>query len=100
MSKYTVRPELDGEKKKIYNDRREKYGLKRLEGNQGDIVDAAFARLLARPVERDTTVLVPDPSYGPKIAAVLNAVYACGVKNPPVNFPSAAFRREKANTAD
>lgn len=96
MSKYTVRPELDGEKKKIYNDRREKYGLKRLEGNQGDIVDAAFARLLARPVERDTTVLVPDPSYGPKIAAVLNAVYACGVKKPAGEFSVCRFSAGKS----
>jgi hypothetical protein len=74
MSKYTVRPNLDGEKKKIYNDCREKHGLERREGNQGDIVDAAFARLLAKPDRRNLTVLVPDPSYGPKIAAVLNAV--------------------------
>ena len=96
MSKYTVRPELDGEKKKIYNDRREKYGLKRLEGNQGDIVDAAFARLLARPVERDTTVLAPDPSYGPKIAAVLNAVYACGVKKPAGEFSVCRFSAGKS----
>lgn len=96
MSKYTVRPELDGEKKKIYNDRREKYGLKRLEGNQGDIVDAAFARLLARPVERDTTVLAPDPSYGPKIAAVLNAVYACGVKKPVGEFSVCRFSAGKS----
>lgn len=96
MSKYTVRPELDGEKKKIYNDRREKHGLQRLEGNQGDIVDAAFARLLARPVERDTTVLAPDPSYGPKIAAVLNAVYACGVKKPVGEFSVCRFSAGKS----
>lgn len=96
MSKYTVRPELDGEKKKIYNDRREKHGLQRLEGNQGDIVDAAFARLLARPVERNTTVLVPDPSYGPKIAAVLNAVYACGVKKPVGEFSVCRFSAGKS----
>lgn len=96
MSKYTVRPELDGEKKKIYNDRREKHGLQRLEGNQGDIVDAAFARLLARPVKRDTTVLAPDPSYGPKIAAVLNAVYACGVKKPVGEFSVCRFSAGKS----
>ena len=96
MSKYTVRPELDGEKKKIYNDRREKHGLQRLEGNQGDIVDAAFARLLARPVERNTTVLVPDPSYGPKIAAVLNAVYTCGVKKPVGEFSVCRFSAGKS----
>ena len=96
MSKYTVRPELDGEKKKIYNDRREKHGLQRLEGNQGDIVDAAFARLLTRPVERETTVLVPDPSYGPKIAAVLNAVYACGVKKPVGEFSVCRFSAGKS----
>lgn len=96
MSKYTVRPELDGEKKKIYNDRREKHGLQRLEGNQGDIVDAAFARLLARPVARDTTVLAPDPSYGPKIAAVLNAVYACGVKKPVGEFSVCRFSAGKS----
>ena len=96
MSKYTVRPELDGEKKKIYNDRREKHGLQRLEGNQGDIVDAAFARLLARPVERNTTVLVPDPSYGPKIAAVLNAVYTCGVKKPGGEFSVCRFSAGKS----
>lgn len=96
MSKYTVRPELDGEKKKIYNDRREKFGLNRLEGNRGDIVDAAFARLMARPVERDTTVLVPDPSYGPKIAAVLNAVYTCGVKKPVGEFSVCRFSAGKS----
>lgn len=96
MSKYTVRPELDGEKKKIYNDRREKHGLKRLEGNQGDIVDAAFARLLAKPVTMDTTVLVPDPSYGPKIAAVLNSVYACGVKKPAGEFSVCRFSAGKS----
>ncbi len=96
MSKYTVRPELDGEKKKIYNDRREKHGLQRLEGNQGDIVDAAFARLLARPVKRDTTVLAPDPSYGPKIASVLNAVYACGVKKPVGEFSVCRFSAGKS----
>lgn len=96
MSKYTVRPELDGEKKKIYNDRREKHGLQRLEGNQGDIVDAAFARLLARPVERNTTVLVPDPSCGPKIAAVLNAVYTCGVKKPVGEFSVCRFSAGKS----
>ena len=55
MSKYTVRPNLDGEKKRIYNDCREAHGLERREGNQGDIVDAAFARLLAKPDERDLT---------------------------------------------
>ncbi len=96
MSKYTVRPELDGEKKKIYNDRREKHGLERLEGNRGDIVDAAFARLLARPVEKNTTVLVPDPSYGPKIAAVLNAAYACGVKKPLGEFSVCRFSAGKS----
>ena len=96
MSKYTVRPELDGEKKKIYNDRREKHGLERLEGNRGDIVDAAFARLLARPVEKNTTVLVPDPSYGPKIAAVLNAAYSCGVKKPLGEFSVCRFSAGKS----
>ena len=96
MSKYTVRPELDGEKKKIYNDCREKYGLPRLEGNQGDIVDAAFARLLTRPVKKETTVLVPDPSYGPKIAAVLNAVYACGIKKPLGEFSVCRFSAGKS----
>lgn len=96
MSKYTVRPELDGEKKKIYNDRREFHGLDRREGNQGDIVDAAFARMLTRPVERDTTVLVPDPSYGPKVAAVLNAAYACGVKKPVGEFSVCRFSAGKS----
>ncbi len=96
MSKYTVRPELDGEKKKIYNDRREEHGLKRLEGNQGDIVDAAFARMLSKPVTRNTTVLVPDPSYGPKIAAVLNAVYACGVKKSVGEFSVCRFSAGKS----
>ena len=96
MSKYTVRPELDGEKKKIYNDRREKHGLERLEGNQGDIVDAAFARLLSHPVAKNTTVLAPDPSYGPKIAAVLNAAYACGVKKPLGEFSVCRFSAGKS----
>lgn len=96
MSKYTVRPELDGEKKKIYNDRREKHGLERLEGNQGDIVDAAFARMLSHPVAKNTTVLAPDPSYGPKIAAVLNAAYACGVKKPLGEFSVCRFSAGKS----
>ncbi|MBR4126172.1 MAG: NADP-dependent isocitrate dehydrogenase [Alphaproteobacteria bacterium] len=96
MSKYTVRPELDGEKKKIYNDRREKFGLERREGNQGDIVDAAFARLLAKPEARNLTVLVPDPSYGPKIAAVLNAVYTSGVKKPLGEFSVCRFSAGKS----
>ena len=96
MSKYTVRPELDGEKKKIYNDRREKFGLERREGNQGDIVDAAFARLLAKPEAQDLTVLVPDPSYGPKIAAVLSAVYTLGVKKPLGDFSVCRFSAGKS----
>lgn len=96
MSKYTVRPDLDGEKKKIYNDCREKHGLERLEGNQGDIVDAAFARLLSKPDARDLTVLVPDPSYGPKVAAVLNAVYASGVRKPDGEFSVCRFSAGKS----
>ncbi len=96
MSKYTVRPQLDGEKKKIYNDQRQKAGLKRLEGNQGDIVDAAFARLLARPENRPITVLVPDPSYGPKIATVLSAVYGRGVKRHSGGFSVCRFSAGKS----
>ena len=96
MSKYTVRPELDGEKKKIYNDCREAHGLDRREGNQGDIVDAAFARLLAKPAAKDLTVLVPDPSYGPKIAAVLSAVYASGAKKPAGAFSVCRFSAGKS----
>ena len=96
MSKYTVRPQLDGEKKKIYNDCREKHGLNRLEGNQGDIVDAAFARLLSRPDTKNLTVLVPDPSYGPKVAAVLNAVYAAGVRKPLGEFSVCRFSAGKS----
>ena len=96
MSKYTVRPNLDGEKKKIYNDCREAHRLERREGNQGDIVDAAFARLLAKPDTKDLTVLVPDPSYGPKIAAVLNAVYALGVKKPMGEFSVCRFSAGKS----
>lgn len=96
MSKYTVRPELDGEKKKIYNDVREKSGLDRREGNRGDIVDAAFARLLSRPSEQDLTVLVPDPSYGPKIAAVADAVYSYGVKKPLGEFSVCRFSAGKS----
>ena len=96
MSKYTVRPELDGEKKRIYNDCREKHGLDRREGNQGDIVDAAFARLLAKPDTRDLTVLVPDPSYGPKIAAVLKAVYSLGAKKPAGEFSVCRFSAGKS----
>lgn len=96
MSKYTVRPNLDGEKKKIYNDCREQHDLERREGNQGDIVDAAFARLLSRPDTRDLTVLVPDPSYGPKIAAVLKAVYANGVKKPLGEFSVCRFSAGKS----
>lgn len=96
MSKYTVRPELDGEKKKIYNDVREKFGLERREGNQGDIVDAAFARLLSRPSEQDLTVLVPDPSYGPKIKAVADAVYSYGVKKPLGEFSVCRFSAGKS----
>lgn len=96
MSKYTVRPNLDGEKKKIYNNCREKYGLERREGNQGDIVDAAFARLLAKPNAKNLTVLVPDPSYGPKIAAVLNAVYTVGVRKPAGEFSVCRFSAGKS----
>ncbi|MBR1778246.1 MAG: NADP-dependent isocitrate dehydrogenase [Alphaproteobacteria bacterium] len=96
MSKYTVRPQLDGEKKKIYNDCREMHGLDRREGNQGDIVDAAFARLLAKPASKDLTVLVPDPSYGPKVAAVLNAVYATGVRKPLGEFSVCRFSAGKS----
>lgn len=96
MSKYTVRPELDGEKKKIYNDVREAAGLDRREGNCGDIVDAAFARLLTRPVKDDMTVLVPDPSYGPKVAAVLKAVYEKGVKKPADDFSVCRFSAGKS----
>ncbi|MBO4520609.1 MAG: NADP-dependent isocitrate dehydrogenase [Alphaproteobacteria bacterium] len=96
MSKYTVRPNLDGEKKRIYNDCREKHGLDRREGNQGDIVDAAFARLLAKPEPRNLTVLVPDPSYGPKIATVLNAVYAAGVRKPVGEFSVCRFSAGKS----
>ncbi|MGN0903900.1 MAG: NADP-dependent isocitrate dehydrogenase [Alphaproteobacteria bacterium] len=96
MSKYTVRPELDGEKKKIYNDLRERRGLKRRDGNQGDIVDAAFARLLAHPEDRDIVVLVPDPSYGPKIAAVLKAVYDKGVRKPDGAFSVCRFSAGKS----
>lgn len=95
MSKYTVRPELDGEKKRIYNDMREKAGLERREGNQRDIVDAAFAHLLAHPVSQDTTVLVPDASYGPKIAAVAQAVYANGLKKPADEFSVCRFSAGK-----
>ncbi len=96
MSKYTVRPELDGEKKRIYNDCREKHGLERREGNQGDIVDAAFARLLAKPDPRNLTVLVPDPSYGPKVAAVLISVYSSGVKKPMGDFSVCRFSAGKS----
>ena len=96
MSKYTVRPELDGEKKKIYNDLREKYGLERREGNQGDIVDAAFARLMAHPLTEKTEVLVPDPSYGPKVAAVLDAAYSRGVKKPAGEFSVCRFSAGKS----
>ena len=96
MSKYTVRPNLDGEKKKIYNDCRERHDLERREGNQGDIVDAAFARLLSKPDTRNLTVLVPDPSYGPKIAAVLKAVYANGVKKPLGEFSVCRFSAGKS----
>lgn len=96
MSKYTVRPELDGEKKRIYNDIREEAGLDRREGNCGDIVDAAFARLLTKPVKDDLTVLVPDPSYGPKVAAVLKAVYAKGVRKPADDFSVCRFSAGKS----
>lgn len=96
MSKYTVRPELDGEKKKIYNDVRERHGLERREGNQGDIVDAAFARLLSRPSEQDLVVLVPDASYGPKVAAVLNAAYSRGVRKPVGEFSVCRFSAGKS----
>lgn len=96
MSKYTVRPNLDGEKKKIYNDCREKCKLDRREGNQGDIVDAAFARLLSKPVSENLTVLVPDPSYGPKVAAVLGAAYAVGVKKTMGEFSVCRFSAGKS----
>lgn len=96
MSKYTVRPNLDGEKKKIYNDIREKMGLKRLEGNQGDIVDAAFARVLAHPKKEDIVVLVPDPSYGPKISSVIEAVYSKGLKKPKEEFSVCRFSAGKS----
>lgn len=96
MSKYTVRPELDGEKKKIYNDVRERNGLERKEGNQGDIVDAAFARLLANPVADDLTVLAPDASYGPKIKAVIEAAYTYGVKRPESDFSVCRFSAGKS----
>lgn len=96
MSKYTVRPELDGEKKKIYNDVRERNGLERKEGNQGDIVDAAFARLLANPAADDLTVLAPDASYGPKIKAVIEAAYTYGVKRPESDFSVCRFSAGKS----
>ena len=96
MSKYTVRPELDGEKKKIYNDLREKHGLERREGNQGDIVDAAFARLLSRPSKEDLVILIPDPSYGPKVAAVLGAAYSRGVRKPVGEFSVCRFSAGKS----
>lgn len=96
MSKYTVRPELDGEKKEIYNTVRERNGLDRKDGNQGDIVDAAFAKLLACPVKDDLTVLVPDPSYGPKIKAVTDAVYTYGVQQSPDGFSVCRFSAGKS----
>ena len=91
MSKYTVRPELDGEKKAIYNDLREKHGLERRDGNQGDIVDAAFASLLARPRKEPVVALAPDPSYGPKIAAVVDAVYKHGAVRASQDFSVCRF---------
>lgn len=96
MSKYTVRPNLDGEKKRIYNNVREKNGLGRLEGNQGDIVDAAFARVLAHPKNEDIVVLVPDPSYGPKISSVIDAVYSKGLKKPDEEFSVCRFSAGKS----
>lgn len=96
MSKYTVRPNLDGEKKKIYNDVREKNGLNRLEGNQGDIVDAAFARVLAHPKKEDIIALVPDPSYGPKVSSVIEAVYTKGLKKPDDEFSVCRFSAGKS----
>ncbi|MCQ2914579.1 MAG: NADP-dependent isocitrate dehydrogenase [Alphaproteobacteria bacterium] len=96
MSKYTVRPELDGEKKKIYNDLREKHGLERKEGNQRDIVDAAFAYVLGNPSKDNISVLVPDPSYGPKIADVIKNVYMKGVKKPSKEYSVCRFSAGKS----
>ncbi len=92
MSKYTVLKGTDNKIKQIYNDRREAAGLERKEGNVGDIVDAAFARVLSRPPSEKTIILAPDASYGPKIAAVIKAAQKNGLHFPKNGGKSAVGR--------